>query len=120
MSSRRVAVTVRKPLGVESELDPRFGRAHTFLIVDAESNEVLSEIVNDAANAAHGAGTGAAANLSRNGVEAVISGRFGPKAYQALEALGIEMWLAPEGIRAKEALSRLAAGTLEQMEITRY
>ena len=120
MSTKTIAVTVRKAQGIEAELDPRFGRAHTFLIVDSSSNEVLHEVVNDAVNAAHGAGTGAASTMAKHSVNAVISGRFGPKAYQALEALGIEMWLAPEGIKAGEALARLASGELEKMEMTRY
>jgi predicted Fe-Mo cluster-binding NifX family protein len=107
-------------VGIEAELDPHFGRAHAFLIVDPESEGVFHQITNDAADAAHGAGTGAAAIMSRNGVEAVISGRFGPKASQALVALGIEMWIAPAGIKAKEALKRLASGELEKMEITRF
>ena len=58
--------------------------------------------------------------MSDNHVNAVISGRFGPKAHQALEALGIEMWIAPDGMRAAEALQKLASSGLEKMEMTRY
>ena len=120
MSTRTVAVTVKQSLGIDAELVPPFGRPPFFRIMDIESGEVLCELANDAANAAHGAGTGAAAIMSQNSVEAVISGRIGPKASEALEALGIEMWTAPEGIKASEALDRLASGGLEKMEITRY
>jgi predicted Fe-Mo cluster-binding NifX family protein len=120
MSARTIAITVKHSKGTDAEFDPRFGRADAFRIVNIETNKVLFEIVNDAANAAQGAGTEAAAIMSRNGVEAVISGRFGPKAHQALEALGIEMWIAPDGITAAKALERLANGELQKMEITRY
>ena len=116
----RVVVTVKRTGGLDAEIDPRFGRAFAFLVVDVESGAVVSEIVNDAANAAHGAGTGAAAIMSDHGVTAVISGRFGPKACQALEALNIEMWTAPEGISATEALALLAKGGLPKMEIKRF
>jgi predicted Fe-Mo cluster-binding NifX family protein len=116
----RVAVTVKDTGGTGAEVDPRFGRAHAFLIVERDSGAVVKEIVNDAANAAHGAGTGAAAIMSENGVDAVISGRFGPKACQALGALHVEMWMAPEGVSASRALALLADGELEKMEIKRY
>ncbi len=116
----RIAVTVMEPGGTGARIDPRVGRAHAFLIIDPDSGAVVSEIENAAAGAAHGAGTGAAALLSREGVSDVISGRFGPKAYQALEAFGIGMWTAPEGVTAAEALARLAKGELPRMEIKRY
>ena len=81
---------------------------------------MISEIPNTAAQASHGAGTGAAATMSKSGVEAVISGRFGPKASEALQALSIEMWIAPEGVTASRALELLHSGDLERMEIRRY
>ena len=117
---RRIAISVVGPGGLVARLDPRFGRAAAFLMVDLESREILREVENEAAGAAHGAGTGAAATMSKNTVDAVISGRFGPKAYQALEALSIEMWIAPNGITAEQALDSLAAGTLEKMVLQRF
>ena len=118
--TRKIVVTVTSPGGLNASLDPRFGRAGAFLIVDEESREIVSELPNDAANAARGAGTGAASIMSRNQVAVVISGAFGPKAYQALEALGIEMWIAPPGISASQALDDLAKGGLTRMEMKRY
>ncbi len=117
---RRIAISVAGPGGLAAHLDPRFGRAQAFLMVDLDSREIFREFENDAVNAAHGAGTGAAAIMSENTVDVVISGSFGPKAYQALEALSIEMWIAPAGITATKALDRLAAGTLEKMVLQRF
>ena len=93
--SKKVAITVQSQDGLEAMLDPRFGRANAYLIVDLDSGEILSELDNVNIEAAHGAGTGAAAVMNAEQVDAVISGRFGPKAFQSLEAFQIEMWTAP-------------------------
>ncbi len=53
--------------------------------------------------------------MRSEGVEAVISGRFGPKAFDALRALEIETWVAPPGITAGEALRLFDDGDLERM-----
>jgi predicted Fe-Mo cluster-binding NifX family protein len=103
--------------GLLAFLDGRFGRAFAFLIVDSESNEVIATIENRAANAAQGAGTAAANLIKSAGADAVISGRFGPKAFEALKALHIEPWIAPFGINAGEALKLFREGRLEKMQM---
>ncbi len=113
--SKRVAITVQSKNGLKSLMDPRFGRAKVFLIVDAVSGDVITELDNANVAAAHGAGTGAAAVMNGNQVDVVISGRFGPKAFQSLETLQIEMWSAPDGISAEEALLQYRAGTLQRI-----
>ncbi len=101
--------------GLLAFLDGRFGRAFAFLIVDSDTGEVLARIENQAANAAHGAGTSAASLIKSAGASAVISGRFGPKAFEALRALEIEPWVAPFGINAGEALRMFREGRLEKV-----
>ena len=115
-----VALTLDRAGDLDTPLDPRFGRAGAFLIVDAETREIVSTIENMSVEAAHGAGTGAAATMSGANVNAVISGRFGPKAYDALNRLGIQMWNAPQGLTAREALDKMIAGELTQMQIVKY
>ena len=119
---QKVAVSVASKQGLASMMDSRFGRTPAFLIVSGDDNNwTVSDVVdNDAAAAAHGAGGAAAALVAKYGVDSVISGRFGPKAYQALEALGIEMWIFNEGQSAKEALNAFNKGLLKQMKITVY
>jgi len=111
--SKRVAITVTSQNGLQSSLDPRFGRAQAFLIVDLDSRDIIAELDNESADLAHGAGTGSAAMMSAHDVQIVISGRFGPKAEQALSQLGIEMRIAPADFTAEQALDMLAAGTLQ-------
>jgi predicted Fe-Mo cluster-binding NifX family protein len=114
----KIAITVlREGEGLLALLDGRFGRAFAFLIVDTDSGEVVETIENTGAAAAHGAGTGAAGLVRSAGVQAVISGRFGPKAFEALQALKIETWIAPTGITAGEALKRFREGKLEKMQM---
>jgi predicted Fe-Mo cluster-binding NifX family protein len=112
----RIAISiVGNDNGLSALMDDRFGRAEAFLVVDGDTNEVLETIGNASVDAAHGAGTGAASMLKSAGVAAVISGRFGPKASDALRALGIEAWVAPPGITAGEAARLLRDGALEEM-----
>jgi len=98
--SQKAAVSVESLSGAGSILDPRFGRAGGFVIFDVGSGAVVEEVENSGQEQAHGAGTGAAAMMQAHGVFAVVSGRFGPKAYRALEALGIEMYAAAQIGRA--------------------
>jgi predicted Fe-Mo cluster-binding NifX family protein len=76
---------------LDSMVDPRFGRAAWFLIVDTETNELLEAINNTAGKeAAHGAGISAAAQVADKGVEALLTGRVGPKAMPVLEKAGVQ------------------------------
>ncbi|MCP4600453.1 MAG: dinitrogenase iron-molybdenum cofactor biosynthesis protein [Proteobacteria bacterium] len=120
MLSKRVAISVKSMDGLDSQIDPRFGRAYAFLIVELTSGKIATQFFNSAASAAHGAGTAATVAMKNNDVDAVISGRFGPKAYEALSLLGIEMWLAPDNTTVREALDMFSLGTLEQMKLKVY
>ena len=117
---KRVAISIKSKDGLDSLVDSQFGRAHAFLIVELETQRTVAQFFNDAASTSHGAGIAAAIVIKNNDIDAVISGRFGPKAVLSLQAYDIEMWTAPEGITAKEALDRLAAGSLEQMKVNVY
>jgi len=110
--SRSVAFTVTTRDGLESPLDPRFGRAAGFVVVDFATREVVAELSNRHREQAHGAGTGAAALIGELGVDAIVSGNFGPKAFRALEALNVEMWSTSDRTTVGEALARLHAGEL--------
>ncbi len=89
----KVAITVRGGI-IDSDFDTRFGRAQAFCIVE-EANGEWEILENPALSAAGGAGVQAAQFLSQKGVEAVVSGSFGPNAFGALTAAGIAMYTAP-------------------------
>jgi len=108
----KTAVTAGGP-GLESRLDPRFGRCSHFVVVDTGTGEsrVIDNEVN--LNASRGAGIQTAENLSRQGVEAVITGHCGPKAFRVLKAAGIKIYLAGEGTVA-QVLEEFKKGLLEE------
>ena len=110
----RVAIT-SQGRDLDSPIDPRFGRAKWFLIVDSETREV--EPVDNAQNleAAQGAGIQAARTVVNSGVGAVITGHCGPKAFRTLQAAGVEVVVGAEGTVA-EALEKYESGELRSAE----
>jgi predicted Fe-Mo cluster-binding NifX family protein len=111
----KIAITTATET-LDSAFDPRFGRGANFVIVDTET-EAWEAYPNPALNASGGAGVQAAQFIAGHGAQAVISGDFGPKAYSALAAAGVQMFLAPAGeaLTARELLARYQEGQLEQV-----
>jgi predicted Fe-Mo cluster-binding NifX family protein len=105
-----IPTTGTKP---DDPCDERFGRAKAFFLVDADTLE-WSFHDNPAQNASGGAGVQAAQFLADLKVEIVMSGSFGPKAYDALDAAGIKMLLLPSGasLTGREALHSFQTGSL--------
>ena len=99
--------------GLESAMDPRFGRCANFVIVDSESGEVAN-VPNEAAAAAGGAGIAAATAMAKAGVEAVITGHVGPNAIRTLLELGIKVHQCAGGTVA-QALEALKAGQCPEL-----
>jgi len=102
---------------IDSPLDPRFGRAAAFCLVDSETGE-WTVYENPALSASGGAGVQAAQLLTKLGAQAVISGAYGPNAVEALSSAGIEMYLAPAGkpLTAAQVLALFQAGKLGKAE----
>ncbi|MFX1511605.1 MAG: NifB/NifX family molybdenum-iron cluster-binding protein [Promethearchaeota archaeon] len=78
---------------LEAPIDPRFGRCSYYIVVDLP-DRTPQAIPNEAAIAMHGAGIAAAQRLIQKGVQAVISGAFGPNAFQVLSSSGIQIFRA--------------------------
>lgn len=108
----KVAITAQRAAW-DAPVDPRFGRARTFVLIDTESRE-LTEIPNaQALNAAQGAGVQAAALLCRAGAEVIVTGHCGPKAFAALAAGRVKVFTGVEGTVA-DAVAKLADGSLQE------
>lgn len=107
----KIAVTATGKT-LDSPLDQRFGRAARFIVWDSESAtyEVLDNTQN--LNANQGAGIQTAGNVVRSGAHVLISGHLGPKAFQVLNAAGIEMYCA-DVATVNDALEAYAAKRLE-------
>jgi predicted Fe-Mo cluster-binding NifX family protein len=93
--------------GLDSQVDPRFGRCSTFIIVDTETMQAEA-MPNSSIGAAHGAGIGAAQAVAGAGVKAVLTGQVGPNAHMALSQAGVKVYTGAYGTvrQAVEAYKR--------------
>lgn len=106
----KIAVT-SQGTGMDSPVDPRFGRARYFVVVDADSGAHEAVDNEQNLNAPQGAGIQAAETVARRGVEVVLTGHCGPKAFAALSAAGIKVFAGASG-SVREALEAFKAGKL--------
>ncbi|NOY68803.1 MAG: dinitrogenase iron-molybdenum cofactor biosynthesis protein [Deltaproteobacteria bacterium] len=86
----KIAVT-SKGTDLDSQVDPRFGRAAYILIVDTPSLEVEVLDNSENVNAFKGAGIQAAAMVSDKGAEVLLTGFCGPNAFKTLAATGVKV-----------------------------
>ena len=105
-----IAITAASP-DLDAEVDPRFGRAAHLLLVNPKTRKWKS-VENPGRRAGSGAGIRVAQLLSDHHVEAVISGRFGPKAQEALERAGIGMCSCDGRCSVAEAIDLWKSGKL--------
>jgi len=110
MNNIRFAVTAQGPQAHDG-VDPRFGRARFFRVVDAAGQQtVLDNSVG--VNAAQGAGIQAAQSLANLDIQAVVTGHVGPKAWTALQAAKIEVYAVKDGT-VEQAIQAFMAGQLQ-------
>jgi predicted Fe-Mo cluster-binding NifX family protein len=92
----KIAVT-SQGADLDSQVDPRFGRAAYILIVDTETFEFEVLDNKENANALKGAGIQAASMVSDKNAEALLTGYCGPNAFMTLEAAKIQVANDVEG-----------------------
>ncbi|MBW1800408.1 MAG: NifB/NifX family molybdenum-iron cluster-binding protein [Deltaproteobacteria bacterium] len=92
----RVAVSAQGD-NLESEVDPRFGRASRFLIVDTDTMSFDVAMNDQNLNLPQGAGIQAAQNVAKHTPEVLLTGNCGPKAFRTLQAAGIKVVVGVEG-----------------------
>jgi len=100
---------------LKAQVDPRFGRAPYFIIIETDSM-AWEAIPNSAVDSAHGAGIQSAELMHEKGVEAVITGHVGPNAFQALKAAGIKIYQSDGAISVEQAIEALKSGRLSQIQ----
>ena len=101
---------------LQAQVDPRFGRAKYFIILDPETME-YETISNESLNTMHGAGIQSGQLMSSTGVSAIITGQVGPNAHQTLTAAGIKIYQA-NSYSIAEAVDLYKKGELQ--EITEF
>lgn len=86
----KVAITSQGTT-LESEVDPRFGRAAYILVVQCGSLKFQVLDNSENVNAFKGAGIQAAARISEMGADVLLTGYCGPNAFKTLNAAGIKV-----------------------------
>ena len=97
---------------LDSEVDPRFGRAACFIIVDTETTD-FSVIENESIAAAGGAGISSAKVVIDAGAQAVLTGNCGPNAERTLSTGGVKLYTGATGTVA-EAVELFKNGRLNE------
>ncbi len=108
---KKIAVSSDGP-SLDDKVDPRFGRAGGFVIVDVDTME--TEYINNGASQvmSHGAGIQAAEIVAQAGAEVLLSGYVGPKAFQALSGARISIGQNCDNLTVREAVERFLDGKI--------
>ena len=108
---KKIAVSSDGPT-LDSAVDPRFGRAAGFIIIEPDTM-AFDYVENGASQAmSQGAGIQTAELMTRHDVGVVLTGYVGPKAFQALTAVGIQIGQNLEDLTVREALERYKRGAV--------
>lgn len=99
---------------LSAEVETRFGRCPRFLVVDSETME-FELVENTAATMGGGAGVRAAQIVLDQGVEAVIAGDVGPRAFDVLQRAGVKVYARITG-NVKDAMEMLKADMAERVD----
>jgi predicted Fe-Mo cluster-binding NifX family protein len=105
----KVAVTAVGE-SVDVQVDPRFGRAGWFVVVETETM-AFEAIENGNGAAAGGAGVSAAKVVIDAGVAAVLTGNCGPNAERTLRAANVKLYTGVKGTVAA-VVEQLKSGAL--------
>jgi len=107
----KIAITAKGD-ELSKPVDPRFGRAEWFIIMDTENGtyEAISNQANKEAES--GAGVQSAKDIVDHGVKVLITGHIGPKGFHALNAVGVQVVAGAEGT-VRDAYEAYKAGELK-------
>jgi predicted Fe-Mo cluster-binding NifX family protein len=109
----KIIITVTSP-ALDSDVDPRFGRGDYLLVVDPDTLEWQAHS-NPGVTAAGGAGIETAQFVTGQKVDAVVSGDFGPHAFQALDAANLPMYVLGNCRTAREVIAQFKERRLQRV-----
>lgn len=104
----KIAVSASGPT-LDAPVDPRFGRAPYIILVDPDTLEFEAVANQMNLQAAQGAGVQTASLVARYKPAAVLTGHCGPKAFQTLQAAGIQVIVEVDG-PVRQAVEEYRAG----------
>ena len=106
-----IAVTAQGK-DLAGEVDPRFGRAKHFLLVDSETMDFQVAENHQSLNLPQGAGIQTAQNVANHEPKVVLTGNCGPKAFKTLQAAGIKVVVGVSG-KIEDAVKAYLQGEFE-------
>ncbi len=109
---KKIAVTSQGP-SLDDQVDPRFGRAAGFIVVDPENMETHYVDNGASQSMAQGAGIQAAELIAREQVSVLLTGFVGPKAFQALQSAGIAIVQDLQNMTVRQAVETYAEGNTQ-------
>lgn len=110
----KIAITAQGTR-LDSPLDPRFGRAKCFIVVDTEAGSFSAVDNSVSLNAAQGAGIQAGKRVVELGVDGLITGHVGPKAFTTLRAGRVKIYTGAAGTVA-DGIEQFKTGKLTALE----
>ena len=110
----RIAVTATGK-DLDSNMDPRFGRAAYFIIVNPETMEYETVENTQNLNLPQGAGIQAGKTIIDNNADMLITGNCGPKAFKVLQSAGIKIFTGAKG-SVSDAVSKYKNGELQSTD----
>jgi predicted Fe-Mo cluster-binding NifX family protein len=100
--------------GMDSLIDPRFGRCQYLLFVDPKKSKLIKSVSNSNVSAIRGAGIATAQNVLSEKADIVITGNVGPNAFSALQASGVKVYTGIYNMKMKDALKEYKEGHLKE------
>ncbi len=104
----KIAVT-SKGKDLDSEVDPRFGRAAYIIIVDPDTLEFEAIDNSENVNAFKGAGIQAGVIVHNKGAKVLLTGFCGPNAFKTLDTAGVKVVTDVKGT-VREAVETFKKG----------
>jgi len=103
----KIAVSSSSDAGLDSSVDPQFGRCPFYTIIEIEDGEItnVQSLSNTAGEASFfNVGVQAIQQIINCNVNTVITGKLGPKSFRGLRDAGIPAYSVTPEIQVSEAL----------------
>jgi predicted Fe-Mo cluster-binding NifX family protein len=99
---------------LNADLDPRFGRAAYFIIVDPDNMDFKAVENRQNLNLPQGAGIQAGKTIVDNQADVLITGHCGPKAFKVLRAAGVKIVTGGSG-KVADVIEKFKKGDMEPL-----
>lgn len=97
---------------LSADVDPRFGRAVYFIVIDSETMALEAIENTQNFNLPQGAGIQAAKTVINSGATVLLTGNCGPKAFKVLNQTGVDVIVNVKG-NVEKAVSAYIRGDLK-------